>query len=190
MTWLKRETDLWYGEPLYYLAALCSSFFSFFGGTTADRSPELAGLSSPKCDLWSFSTCRFNMYRHEELWPELLNCICFEVRAKRSATWIRAANRRPRYMRGFGGERARWNKRGPIIRSFPWGRWLFCVSLWGQLINFEFSQNPHFPLLFCLFLLLEQKRSGPEYWSGLLWMCSLQTSFTILGVVGVFFFFM
>lgn len=148
MTRLKRETDLQCGAPLYYLASLWSSFFSFFSGTTADRSPELAGLSSPKCDLWSFSTCRFNMYRHEELWPELLNCICFEVRAKRSATWMRAANRRPRYTRGFLVSAMLKTQRGPVIPFFLWGRLLMREPPGSANQFLEFSQNPDFPLLF------------------------------------------
>lgn len=105
MTRLKREADLRYGEPLYYLASVCSSSFFFFGELLPIVPRSSVDFHRPSVIYEVFSTCRF-MYRHEKLWPELLNCICFEVRAKRSASWLKTANRRPGYTQRF-----RWQAR-------------------------------------------------------------------------------
>lgn len=40
-----------------------------------------------KCNLWSSSTCRFNLYRHRN--SRLSNCIRLKARAKENKRWMR-----------------------------------------------------------------------------------------------------
>lgn len=89
MTRLKRETDLLYGEALYCLASLLNFLFCENAAEPLPWRSKLGRFSLPNCNLWSFSTCRFNMYRHGESWPELPNCICFEARAKKNKRWAK-----------------------------------------------------------------------------------------------------
>lgn len=136
MTGVKGETDLCYGEPLYCLAL----FFPLV--QLLDCSPELGGLSSPKCDLWSFSTCRFNTYRHGELWPRLLNCICFEVRANRLDK--NGEQKAPTYVRfrcsAHPVEKKERKKNGGQLSDFLWK--LVAVFLPQASVNQFLQSSP------------------------------------------------